>query len=40
MFRIIDQSSSTTKQQQKGLTPTSLVNKPRSSKQQLDGNGT
>jgi hypothetical protein len=28
------------KQQQKGLTPTSPVNKPHSPKQQLDGNGT
>jgi len=39
-LRIYDNTSILAKQQKKGLTPKSLVNKPHSSKQQLDGNGT
>ena len=37
---IIQQCAFPRSSNNKGLTPTSLVNKPHSSKQQLDGNGT
>jgi len=37
---VYDKTRIPAKQQQKGLTPTSLVYKFHSSKQQLDGNGT
>jgi len=39
-LRVYDNTRIPAKQQQKGLTPTSLTNQPDSSKQQIGGNGT